>query len=269
MTEQTFYCLIDRERTIAFKKAIKNTIKKGDIVVDMGTGTGILAFFAAAAGAKRVYAIENDSHHFDKLTKNIALNGYQNKIVLISGDVTRMTMPEKVDVIIGEMIATGLIEELQIPAMNNVLKYAKRNVRVLINHFENYVDLVFNKDTFYKHKLQIIRYEFPDFPCLKSVPFSDKYLYSKIDLSKVNKNNRIDKEIIISIAKEGLINGLRISSKSIFCDGSTLEGTCAYSYPLIFPLEDLRVKKGDKFRVNLSYRLCEGLEKFKYNVSKM
>lgn len=80
ITEQTFYCLIDRKRTIAFKKAIKNTIKKGDIVADMGTGTGILAFFAAKAGAKKVYAIENDRYHFENLTQNIAINGYKDKI---------------------------------------------------------------------------------------------------------------------------------------------------------------------------------------------
>ena len=43
MTEGVFNCLIDEERTKAFEKAILNTVKKGDIVVDMGTGSGVLA----------------------------------------------------------------------------------------------------------------------------------------------------------------------------------------------------------------------------------
>lgn len=269
MTEQTFYCLIDRKRTLAFKKAIKNTIRKDDVVVDMGTGTGILAFFAAEAGAKRVYAIENDSYHFESLKKNIALNGYDDKIILHQGDVTKMKLPEKVDVIIGEMIATGLIEELQVPAMNNLLKYAKRNVRVVLKQPEKYCDLVFNEDTFYNHKLKIIRYEFPDESCTKSESFSKRYLYSTIDFTKVNKKAEIDKEMVIRIKEDGIINGLRISSKSLFFNGMTLWGTSAYSYPLIFPLEDVKVKRGDKFQVNLSYKMCVGLENFKYNVRKI
>jgi len=31
MTEGVFYCLYDRKRSLAFKKAIQNTVRKGDI----------------------------------------------------------------------------------------------------------------------------------------------------------------------------------------------------------------------------------------------
>jgi predicted RNA methylase len=107
--------LIDAKRTSAFKNAIENSVKPGDIVVDMGTGTGVLAMFAAKMGAKKVYAIENDPKNVMTLHKTFKLNGYNN-IVVIEGDVTKINLPEKVDVIIGEMIATALIEELQVPA---------------------------------------------------------------------------------------------------------------------------------------------------------
>jgi len=53
--------LKDKVRTLAYQAAIeKNPIDfKDKIVMDIGCGTGILSIFAARAGAKHVYAVEN------------------------------------------------------------------------------------------------------------------------------------------------------------------------------------------------------------------
>ena len=53
--------LKDTVRTKAYMKAIVNNpqIFKDKIVMDIGSGTGVLSIFAAKAGAKKVYAIEN------------------------------------------------------------------------------------------------------------------------------------------------------------------------------------------------------------------
>ena len=50
--------LSDKRRTEAFKKAIKDSVA-GKLVIDVGAGTGILSVFAAEAGAKKVFPIEN------------------------------------------------------------------------------------------------------------------------------------------------------------------------------------------------------------------
>ncbi len=123
MTEGAFNCLIDEERTESFKKAIKNTVKVGDIVVDIGSGSGVLAMLAADCGAKKVYAVELDKRNIRTLSSTFKINNLDKKIIVLEGDVRNIKLPEKIDVIIGEMIATGLIEELQIPAMNNIIKY--------------------------------------------------------------------------------------------------------------------------------------------------
>ena len=50
----------------------------------------------------------------------------------------------------------------------------------------NYVDLVFNNNYFYGHKLNVVRYEYAYDKKLKSKPFSDKFLYSQVNFRKLN-----------------------------------------------------------------------------------
>jgi len=53
--------LKDTVRTLAYQRAIEANPQafKDKIVLDIGCGTGILSIFAARAGAKHVYAIDN------------------------------------------------------------------------------------------------------------------------------------------------------------------------------------------------------------------
>jgi len=102
--------LADQVRMEAYKKAIHEVVKKGDVVADIGTGSGILAFFAVQAGAKKVYAVEQDEviEEAKKLAKK---NGLDKRIVFIKGRSDRVEVPEKVDVIISELIGFFGLEE--------------------------------------------------------------------------------------------------------------------------------------------------------------
>jgi hypothetical protein len=98
-----FAMLNDRVRTECFINAIKETVKEGDVVIDIGTGTGILAIAAARAGAKKVYAIEAGAMA-DIAQGVIESSGLSQKITLVRGWSTHIELPEKADVLISEII---------------------------------------------------------------------------------------------------------------------------------------------------------------------
>jgi type I protein arginine methyltransferase len=121
-----FYGMLsDEVRMEAFKKAIFAKVKPGDVVVDLGAGTGILSFWAVEAGAKTVYAIEKSDAI--ELAKAVAqTNGISEKINFIKDNSKNVTLPEKVDVIISETLGCFAVDEnimeFIIDARNRFLK---------------------------------------------------------------------------------------------------------------------------------------------------
>ena len=105
--------LKDKVRTGSYKNAIEGNPEafKDKIVLDIGWGTGVLSIFAARAGAKHVYGIDNaDIVHYAR--EIVKVNGFQDKITIIKGKVEEIDLPvEKVDIIISEWMGYFLLYE--------------------------------------------------------------------------------------------------------------------------------------------------------------
>lgn len=61
---------------------------QGKRVLDMGSGTGVLAIVAAKLGAERVVAVEIDEMAEESVRENIALNGVADKVQSIWGNAS-------------------------------------------------------------------------------------------------------------------------------------------------------------------------------------
>ena len=100
----------DRVRTEAFRRAIDSVVRPGDVVLDVGAGSGILSVFAARAGAASVYAVERTS--IAVLAHELAAaNGVAEIVHVIHGDVIDIELPEHVDVIVSEWLGGFGIDE--------------------------------------------------------------------------------------------------------------------------------------------------------------
>ncbi|CAI9298428.1 unnamed protein product [Lactuca saligna] len=104
--------LSDRVRMDAYYNSVFHNKHHfiGKTVLDVGTGSGILAIWCAQAGAKKVYAVEATKMavHARELVKS---NNLHDVIEVIEGSIEDITLPEKVDVIISEWMGYFLLRE--------------------------------------------------------------------------------------------------------------------------------------------------------------
>lgn len=102
--------LNDHERTRRYLDAIRDTVRPGDVVVDMGTGSGVMAVAAARAGAARVYAIEATG--IAKAARRVfEATGVADRVILVEGYSTQIQLPERADVLVAEVIGNEPLAE--------------------------------------------------------------------------------------------------------------------------------------------------------------
>ncbi|XP_071254366.1 histone-arginine methyltransferase CARM1 isoform X3 [Salvelinus alpinus] len=116
----------DYVRTGTYQRAIlqNHTDFKDKVVLDVGCGSGILSFFAAQAGARKVYAVEASTmaQHAEVLVNT---NRLGDRVVVIPGKVEEVTLPEQVDIIISEPMGYMLFNERMLESYLHAKKFLK------------------------------------------------------------------------------------------------------------------------------------------------
>ena len=96
------WMLEDEVRNDALQAMVDALVRPGDVIADLGTGTGILAVLARRAGAERVYAI--DASPIVRLARDMAEHNGVSGITFIEGDIGAVELPESVDVAFSECL---------------------------------------------------------------------------------------------------------------------------------------------------------------------
>jgi predicted RNA methylase len=104
------WLLLDSVRVAAYARAIRETVTADDVVVDVGTGSGVLAVLAAKAGARKVYAIERGGVA-DLAEQVFRDNGVSDRIELLRMDARDAQFAEPPTVIVTETLGALGIEE--------------------------------------------------------------------------------------------------------------------------------------------------------------
>lgn len=261
-------CLLDTRRTMALKRAIEASVKPGDMVMDVGTGSGILAMFAARAGAKRVYGVEITPEIAEFARENIRANGLSDTVEIVMADIKDFNFPQDINLITMELMDTWLVSEQQAVALNKLRQKGviTSKTKLIPYRYVCLVELVNYDFNFYGLKMPFV---------IQARNFAvNSHVKKKLSRTKVFKDielrKRIETEVeesqLIEIAAAGELNALVLKAKIYLTPGQTLLGTTDSNMPVIVPVGPVRVKSGDKVSVKVKYSMAEGFDKFRVSV---
>jgi SAM-dependent methyltransferase len=116
--------LADTPRMEQYAAAIAAVVKPGMVVLDAGSGSGVLGGLAAAAGAAKVYLVDN-SDMIDVSRETMRASGFAERSACIRADLAEVDLPEKADVIVTETFGSMALAE---GGLDDLVACAARNL---------------------------------------------------------------------------------------------------------------------------------------------
>ncbi len=251
--------LNDTIRMAGFKEAINLVVKPGAKVLELGGGTGVQSFFAAQK-AQKVYCVERNPELVGAARSFLAQNTNGNKVEVIQADALHYLPPEPVDVVICEMLHTGLLREKQMPVIDSFKKryWEKFGGPLPIFVPEASIQAIqpieqnFHFEGFYAPTIL-----FQD-PCSiqqRSKNLGNPEVFQLLSYAEpFSQTCHWDGEIII--AESGQLNALRLITKNILAINMLTHSTVDWhTQYIIVPLSTpILVSKGDHISIRFSYQ---------------
>lgn len=104
--------LTDEVRMRAYRTAIEKTVRPGDVVADLGSGSGVLGLLCARAGASRVFCVEKNAYMVERARRIARDNGLLDRIEFLQTSIEELTaFPAPVDVLVSETMGPAGIDE--------------------------------------------------------------------------------------------------------------------------------------------------------------
>jgi type II protein arginine methyltransferase len=133
-----FLIVRDNFRNAAYAAALRRAVRPNSRVLEIGTGTGLLAMMAARAGAAEVFTCEMNPAIAQMATDIIARNGFADRVRIITKHSDALDaeadLGGRVDILVSEIVSNNLLGEDVLPvherAVRNLLKLGARVIPV-------------------------------------------------------------------------------------------------------------------------------------------
>ncbi len=251
--------LMDQNRMHGFKSAIDYAVKPGMKVLELGGGTGVLSFFAAAKASK-VWCVEFNPDMVKEARKMLALNPNGERVEVVHADAFEYLPPEPVDVVICEMIHVGMLREKQV----EVIESFKRRY---LERFGGPLPVFLPEAVIMAVQPMQQEYDFEGFyaPIVQfqettaihpgTLELAQPAVYSVIDFNQPTDTIfAFDGKFVVEQA--GTLNSLRFVTKNILAVVAERSTTIDWlNHYMSLPLpEPLKVKAGDVLQISFQYR---------------
>lgn len=262
--------LMDSNRMKNFKAAIEYAVFPGAKVLELGGGTGVLSWFAAA-NAEKVWCVEFNPDLVAESRRLLALNQNGHKVEVVHADAFEYLPPEPVDVVICEMIHVAMLKEKQIEMMESFKqRYLERFGGPLPVFIPEAVVMAaqplqqeYDFEGFNAPIMQI--QDFGGSP--DTVELAQPAVYSLLDFHQP-MDLTIGWEGSFTIERSGTVNAMRFITKNVLAvvaeKSTTIDWLNRY---LALPLETpVKVVAGDMLHVQFQYRAGASIQSLQASV---
>lgn len=246
-------CLHDVARTRMWKEAIEEVVSPGDVVIDAGSGTGILGVFAALAGAKKVYCIELHPRFVTLIEHLAERNNLSDRITVLHADATTVHIPEQADVLICELLCTGQFFEPEVQVINHLRQFLRPDAQVVPRQIRSSVRLLDAQEMLYGVRIDC---DSRSVVLDSDEPVSSKALYDTIDFTDLSSPHRlrVDTTVEVIARKSQLADAIMIEGEADLTEDITTHPTRFLFNPeVIFLAAPLQLEQGKRYRLSLRY----------------
>lgn len=143
-----FNIIRDETRNAAYEAALRRAVTPHSLVLEIGSGTGILAMMAARAGARSVVTCEMVPAIARQAAEIVAQNGYADRVRVIAKHSDKLDVEAdlggRADILVSEIVGNNLLGESVSPAHEHAVRHllkpgaqvipARGSIRVALAH---------------------------------------------------------------------------------------------------------------------------------------
>ena len=259
----------DMARNAPYARAIQRAMrdKKTCTVLDIGSGSGLLSMMVAKANPNaKIYGCEILKTLSESAREIIKNNGYKDQIEIVNCDILKLKLPEEVNFVVHEVIATGLLGEGVLHFLNHAQKFlmkhdatvlpmAAKVKGILVEH--RFSDILgFNMES-----TNLYRYH-PDYSSINLNQADHKKLSQPFDVFFFDFRNPVcvaeKKDVIVPVTHDGTLNAV-IFWFELFLDEETTLTTSPFAKEktawnqAIQYLPTIEVKKNEALPLRLKH----------------
>lgn len=275
------WMVLDRVRTEAYARAIAAVVRPGDVVLDIGTGSGVLAMLAAHAGASRVYAVERTRIH-ELARRHVREAGLQDIVEVIHSDMLDVTsLPERPTVVMGEVLGHFAPDENLHALYQHAVSLSVPGVRMIPECYALTIGLAdlgaLREDLEYLAtglpvRLDAMGRSLLQRPRVFAVPRTELVTAESPTAATAVLDPGPRSYVAELVAeRDAEVNAIVVAFTSMLGGGVEIDtrasaiGTCWRQ--VVFPIERLRVATGERVRVELEPRVLSKYDTYRWTVT--